>query len=452
MITYGPKKLREIQENERFQTDVIPNLVSAAKLSQTNRTQNQQDQYHQDTIEERRRADQAREREHQTRLSESGQEWALAHGAQDLPEPISAPEIGSTIPSKMLVPKGSRITSIPGMPGEQARNVYLPPTNRELDPVTRKLLADAGYEVPKGPLPPEVHKGYIEYGQKLIAANQKQPRTSSPDQQLLDAAVRQIGSKAKVNFDPNDARPLLEQLPVELQPQAVKLHEQLKKTPDEAAAALHQLASDMHRESLDLSKQRDRETQASKISAPHRKALTDADTQIEKIDEARVMVNGPAESQALGIPKVLTALVSGQGSGVRITQAELNAIARARGVAGDIEGFFNKISGKGALTKEQQAQLTGILDDVKAKISRKRAVANDALDNIGTASSYEEMMKHDKAARKSLSEISTGLAERSDIPDAIASGIAEGQTRSVNTPQGMVKLRKKGGKIYQVVE
>ena len=56
----------------------------------------------------------------------------------------------------------------------------------------------------------------------------------------------------------------------------------------------------------------DRET--TRLAKPYEKGVSDANAQLDKIADARAMVNGSAESQALGIPKVLTALVSGQGS------------------------------------------------------------------------------------------------------------------------------------------
>jgi hypothetical protein len=135
------------------------------------------------------------------------------------------------------------------------------------------------------------------------------------------------------------------------------------------------------------------------------KAGTDANAQLEKIADARAMINGNAESQALGVPKVLTALVSGQGSGVRITQAELNMIAHARGIQGDFNGFINRVSGKGQLTPEQQAQLTGILDDVKARISQKSQIANEALDAINGGGTREEIIQADKLARQKISDM-----------------------------------------------
>jgi hypothetical protein len=120
------------------------------------------------------------------------------------------------------------------------------------------------------------------------------------------------------------------------------------------------------------------------------------------------MVNGNAEAQALGIPKVLTALVSGQGSGVRITQAELNMIGKARGIQGDVEGTLNSWAGKGRLSAEQQRQLTGILDDVKNRILAKQAIHNDALDRINGAATRQDVIAADKEARQKLNDLEKG--------------------------------------------
>lgn len=144
------------------------------------------------------------------------------------------------------------------------------------------------------------------------------------------------------------------------------------------------------------------------FGAGHQKSLDTANAQLDKIADARAMINGNAESQGLGIPKVLTALVGGQGTGVRITQAELTSIAHARGISGDVEGTLNKWAGKGALSSQQQQQLTEILDDVKARILQKQAIASGALDTINGASSRGQIIEADKAARKQLSDLESG--------------------------------------------
>jgi hypothetical protein len=139
--------------------------------------------------------------------------------------------------------------------------------------------------------------------------------------------------------------------------------------------------------------------ESTRFAKPYQTADTAAAAQLDKIQDAKAMINGSAASQALGIPKLLTALVSGQGSGVRITQAELNMVARARGVSGDIEGAINRLSGKGTLTREQQQQFTEILDDVSRRVLLKQQIANDTLDAINSASSRQDIVAADKRAR-----------------------------------------------------
>jgi hypothetical protein len=145
--------------------------------------------------------------------------------------------------------------------------------------------------------------------------------------------------------------------------------------------------------------------EAMRLAKPYEKGVADANAQLEKIADARTMINGSAEAQALGIPKVLTALVSGQGSGVRITLPELNAIAKARGLSGDVEGTLRSWSGQGKLTPEQQRQLTGILDDVQRRILEKQSIHNEALDSINGAPSREAVIEADKMARQKLAAI-----------------------------------------------
>jgi hypothetical protein len=137
---------------------------------------------------------------------------------------------------------------------------------------------------------------------------------------------------------------------------------------------------------------------------PYETAVTAGSSQLEKIAEARAMINGNAEAQALGIPKVMTALVSGQGSGVRITQAELNMIAHARGIQGDFEGFVNKLSGKGQLTGEQKQQIIDVLDQAASRLQVKQQIANETLDKINGASSRQEIIQADKEARQKLGD------------------------------------------------
>lgn len=145
--------------------------------------------------------------------------------------------------------------------------------------------------------------------------------------------------------------------------------------------------------------------------AKHDKAYADANSQLDKINDAQMMVRGNAMDQALGVPKVMTALISGAGSGVRITQPELSAIANARGIGGDIEGTIRSWLGKGKLTPTQQAQLGQVLDDVKQRVIQKRQIAEDATRSMRNATSRKDILAAEDSAQKALTAMESGSAK-----------------------------------------
>jgi hypothetical protein len=146
----------------------------------------------------------------------------------------------------------------------------------------------------------------------------------------------------------------------------------------------------------------DRETK--QYGTPYQKGFDAASAQLEKIDKTRRSVDAGYVGQGLAIPELLTSLVSGQGTGVRITQAELNAITRNRGIKGDAESFFNKISGKGNLTATDKAQIKSVLDDAQRVISEKQQIHKDALDKMEGSGSRQDIIAADREARQKLSD------------------------------------------------
>jgi hypothetical protein len=171
-------------------------------------------------------------------------------------------------------------------------------------------------------------------------------------------------------------------------------------TPEVAGAALEKKKVRPPGESNAGTTALDRETK--QFGTKHEKAFADANTQLDKINDAAMMVRGNAMDQALGVPKVMTALISGAGSGVRITAPELAAIAHARGIMGDIEGTLRSWAGQGKLTPLQQQQLSGVLEDVKQRVIQKRQIANDAMDGIYGATDRNGIIAADKTARDAI--------------------------------------------------
>jgi hypothetical protein len=144
-----------------------------------------------------------------------------------------------------------------------------------------------------------------------------------------------------------------------------------------------------------------------KVSAPIRTSLTKYSDQLDRIDAATEDLSlNTAESTTIAIPKVLTALVSGAGSGVRITMPELNAIANSRGIAGDFQGTLKSWMGQSKLSDTQESQLIDVLNHARTQLDLKRQLTSDALDRMESATTPEEVTKAEKALRHNLNNAS----------------------------------------------
>lgn len=127
-----------------------------------------------------------------------------------------------------------------------------------------------------------------------------------------------------------------------------------------------------------------------------------AQTQADTLATARQEINSGAIGQAAGTIKTLVGLAGGKGTGVRITQAELNAIAHARGIQGDFEGAINRLQGKGSLSPEQVRQMDALLGDVENKIREKMGLQDQYLDRLSSAGSPQEIRQIQSEYRKEL--------------------------------------------------
>jgi len=138
---------------------------------------------------------------------------------------------------------------------------------------------------------------------------------------------------------------------------------------------------------------------AARVGKPYETAATNAQNKLDRIDQTSRSVDAGYVGQGLAIPELLTSLVSGQGTGVRITQPELNMITRHRGIEGDAESWFNSLAGKGNLTANDKAQIKNVLADAKVKVLEKIQLMNDAQDAINAATSREQVIEADKKYR-----------------------------------------------------
>ena len=141
-----------------------------------------------------------------------------------------------------------------------------------------------------------------------------------------------------------------------------------------------------------------------------------ATQQLDRIDRGIEEVNSSKPTDlAIAIPTVLTALVSGQGTGVRITQAEMNNIIKARGFGDSIQAFTNKLQGLGNLADKQKVDLKGLLSDVRKKVEQRQRETSDTADAIYDA----DDLKAINAARTKYNKKLIGQDQNDQLPGGI---------------------------------
>jgi hypothetical protein len=148
-------------------------------------------------------------------------------------------------------------------------------------------------------------------------------------------------------------------------------------------------------------------------SKPHAKIVADTDSQLDKVDEALSLVSQKGSiASNIVMPKLLTATLTGKDSGARLTKDELKGALAKAGITDSWDRWKSSMEGKGQLSELDKQQIGVILNDVKERTKKKQAVANDTLDKMGTAESVDEIIEHDRKARKKRTDMET----ESDAP------------------------------------
>ena len=177
-----------------------------------------------------------------------------------------------------------------------------------------------------------------------------------------------------------------------------KIADQARK--DNAAATQVQRGTENIRKDKD-----DRETARKYIESGYRTSLQKQEDGLSRIDAAVDNLNTDTPvGQALAVPKTLTALVSGQGTGVRITQAELNMISTAR-TGSTYTQFLQKLAEGKTLTQKQVDDLKFILQTARARAALKEQELSRGLDEMNYATSIETLRAEDTKLRHNLTSI-----------------------------------------------
>lgn len=124
------------------------------------------------------------------------------------------------------------------------------------------------------------------------------------------------------------------------------------------------------------------------------------------------MAQGSPQADALIAPELLTVMAGGQGSGLRMNEAEIARIVGGRSawenLKGKIQHWSTDPAAARAITPDQDRQIRSLIEAVDSKMQRKLGILNDARSKLVDISDANEQHRLVSETRKALQAIDTG--------------------------------------------
>jgi hypothetical protein len=157
------------------------------------------------------------------------------------------------------------------------------------------------------------------------------------------------------------------------------------------------------------------------------KQRTPIDQRLERLDRAEQAINQKsAQADALIAPELLSVMVGGMGSGLRMNEAEISRIVGGRSKLEDLKAVLDKwdprTGGGLSVTDEQRRQMYDILKAVRVKTEAKQQAFNEAQEALIHAADVGEHRKITADLKKKLSAIDGGTGAATGQPGAMPPG------------------------------
>jgi hypothetical protein len=151
------------------------------------------------------------------------------------------------------------------------------------------------------------------------------------------------------------------------------------------------------------------------------KLQTPIDQTVQRISRLQDTLNqNNPQADALVAPELLSVMAGGQGSGLRMNEAEISRIVGGRSNWQSLQAYANKWatdpSAARSITPAQQQQIRALVSAVSAKLGAKSSTLNQARQELIDAT---DVVGHRRAvlkARNALNQIDSGGASRPSLP------------------------------------
>ena len=163
------------------------------------------------------------------------------------------------------------------------------------------------------------------------------------------------------------------------------------------------------------------------------------DDRLERLDRAQMSLNAKSpQADALIAPELLTVMAGGQGSGLRMNEAEISRIVGGRSNWEALKAAANKWqldpSKALSITDAQRGQVGALLSKVRSKTTAKQGAFDEAQADLIHAGDVDTHRKITASLKKKLSQIDSSDSDTSDAQSQ--GGKPAGATHIVPGPDG----------------
>lgn len=180
---------------------------------------------------------------------------------------------------------------------------------------------------------------------------------------------------------------------------------------------------------LDGAKDRASTAEVGRVKQQFRKDLGAEDTKLsadlERVDRAQKVLNSPNFlSDAIAAPEVLQIMAGGMGSGLRMTDAELNRVNGAQSKLDQLRGELAKygIGAPKTLQDDIRKNMKALVDTVKQARERKAKLLEDAfgkLDEASTPAEVDALRAQYMTDRRSAGNINGAQGDGGGLPAGV---------------------------------
>ncbi len=205
-------------------------------------------------------------------------------------------------------------------------------------------------------------------------------------------------------------------------------------------------ANAMRQQASELAQQGRQDNRAQRSYEFHAKALDKlgepVDAAVGRLGRLQDTINqGTPQADALVAPELLTVMAGGQGSGLRMNEAEIQRIVGGRSNWESLQAAISKWQGDpskaNSITPAQRQQIRSLMNEVQKKLLAKQSIMDDARQQLVNSNDPQEHAQIYAETRRKMSAIDQGAAPN-------------GSRAAAGPARGYVRIQASDGSVHDI--